>query len=114
MDILKAELLAKSAKLDSLDPGSPEYPQAHSDYLAAESRYAMVIANPTLCVKRTAETLVRGFGYSKGPVFMPSKGKTICFPIPERFACAYIKWTPQTSSAARLFEVYVRPVGVAC
>lgn len=114
MELLKADLLAKSAKLDELDPSSREYLHAHADYLATERLYIMATSKPTLCVKRTAENLVYGFGYNKGPVLMPSKGKTICFPIPERSACAYIKWTPHTSSAARLFEVYVRPVGVAC
>ena len=112
MDILKAELLAKSAKLDGLDPSSPEYLHAHTDYLVTERLYTMATAKPTLCIKRTAEELVWGFGYNHGPVIMPSRGKAICFPIPDRQACAYIKWMPQTSSGARLFEVSVRPVGV--
>ena len=112
MELLKADLLAKSAKLDGLDPSSREYLHAHADYLETERLYAMATSKPTLCVKRTAEKLVYGFGYNKGPILMPSKGKTICFPIPERSACAYIKWMPQTSSGARLFEVSVRPVGV--
>ena len=112
MELLKAELLAKSAKLDELDPNSREYMLAHGEYLAAERLYTMATSKPTLCIKRTAERLVYGFGYTHGPVIMPSKGKTIVFPIPERKACAYIKWTPQASSGARLFEVYVRPVGV--
>lgn len=109
---LKAELLAKSAKLDSLDPSSREYMLAHADYLATERLYTMATSKPTLCLKRSAETLVHGFGYNKGPVIMPSKGKVIVFPIPERQACAYVRWTAQTSNGARLFEVYVRPVGV--
>ena len=112
VEVLKAELLAKSAKLDGLDPESREYMHAHAEYLAAERLYVMATAPATLCIKRTAERLVWGFGYNKGPVIMPSKGKTICFPIPERQACAYIKWTPKTSNGARLFEVFVRPVGV--
>ena len=112
VEILKAQLLEKSEKMDKLDPSSREWMHAHAEYLAAERLYTMATAAPTLCLKRSAETLVYGFGYTHGPVIMPSKGKTICFPIPECKACAYIKWMPRTSNGARLFEVYVMPVGV--